>query len=111
MGGDWCWRVLGANWGEGSDALEGRRAWLTVFWLEGRILKEGEGGGIWFDEGRRELVTERGEAGTELRSGIVMARRGEPFSSQDLYESMASGRRGLVKRGRIGVNAQEAVLE
>jgi hypothetical protein len=47
---------------------------LTALWFEGRMLSEGSegtaGGGMSFDDWRREARS-RGEAGTELRSGIV----------------------------------------
>lgn len=48
-----------------------------MFWFEGRMLRDGSdacagsgGGGIWWEE-RREALCGYGDAGTELRSGMV----------------------------------------
>lgn len=66
---------------DGSEAL----ALLTVYWFEGRMFRDGDpadwtgtgGGGIWWEEERREAFRGCGEAGTVLRSGMVDAEGGD----------------------------------
>lgn len=74
-----CAAAAGAIGGDGREGLAGCGL-LTVFWFDGRMLREEEseacagsgGGGMWCEEERRGAVGGCGEAGTELRSGIVV---------------------------------------
>jgi hypothetical protein len=53
---------------------------LTAIWLDGRMFSEGEpgagggGGGIWWEDARRDEgeAGKRGDGGTEFKSGMVV---------------------------------------
>ena len=60
-------------WGDSAVGVEDEVG-LTVCWFEGRMFSDGSdgiaGGGMSFEDCRR-AARGRGEAGTELRSGIL----------------------------------------
>lgn len=76
----WDEELVAGRRGEGRDGAIGAPV-VTAFMLEGRMLRAasdgGEpdagaaGGGICCDEVRRDKDRTRGDAGTELRSGMV----------------------------------------
>lgn len=79
---------VAASRGEGRDGAIGAPV-VTAFMLDGRMLSAvsagGEpgagaaGGGICCDEVRRDSERTRGDAGTELRSGMVRRKPGNDF--------------------------------
>ena len=72
------WPTVAAE-GRGGEGRLVDEAAFTAFWLEGRMLSEGDvgigGGGIWFDDCLRDVARECGDGGTELRSGILVGGR------------------------------------
>lgn len=64
-----CTGCVAVRRGDGRDDED----WLTAFWFEGRMLRDGdEEVGIWFVDSRLDEDKTSGDGGTELRSGILM---------------------------------------